>query len=235
MVCVARAMLVCALAAQLGVAREVSTWSVVADFERTATSGGTAERTAGSIFFRSSGLIVVKVSDPVGQTVVLEGASMVVYYPVSGTAFRFTGGRPLSLPFAHVFLGAAAGDLGLAATGVALGRHEMNGDTLLTYWSPPDHASEAVGEILLGHTQNRLVSVETRSPEGESVERVVCGGHVEHEGAFYPTEITIRSSEKGHIVSEAVEYSGLRFDVRLAQGIEGFPLPDSVKVQEVEW
>ena len=177
----------------------------------------------------------MKVTDPINQWMILENDTMIIYYPKEEKAFKYTSKNPFSLPFFQIFVNIGKDNLGLSEAGFTLVRNEIKEDTLITYWKPPKQVKKALGNIIVGLSNDKLVLVEMHSPKRKKLARITFGSHFQYGNLFYPLEIVSVKYQKNSFTTEEVVYDNPQFNVELPQEVLNFKIPDSIEVEEIEW
>lgn len=209
--------------------------TMAVEYTRAITEGRTAEVVKGKLFYQEPKRIVIKVTDPINQWMVLEDNKMLIYYPNEQKAFRFSSKPPFSLPIFQAFVGSIKNDLGLSGAGFKLVRHEVIGDTLLTYWAPPDKIKKIMGNTTVGQIKDVFSFIEVHNAKGEKLAKTTFNNHLKYNDTYFPMEITSISYQEKDSIIEKVTYSNPQFNVPLPQNITNFTLPTNVKIKEVEW
>jgi outer membrane lipoprotein-sorting protein len=199
------------------------------------TSDTLREITSGSIYYQKPGGIVIKVKDPIDQWMVLEGDTMLIYYPTDSTAFRFHSDNPFSLPFFQLFVGMGNTDLGLSKAGFTLDRNEVRHDTLITYWKPPEQAGKSLGNAIVVLVENKLVFMELQNAKGKTLTNIAFNDHLQYRGTYFPLEITSVEFEDSDSTVETVVFHNPQFNVELPPEVINFKIPQGIEVEEIEW
>lgn len=209
--------------------------SISIEFTRTITEDTSKEVVKGNIYYQAPNLTVLKVTDPINQWMILENDTMIIYYPKEEKAFKYTSKNPFSLPFFQIFVNIGKDNLGLSEAGFTLVRNEIKEDTLITYWKPPKQVKKALGNIIVGLSNDKLVLVEMHSPKRKKLARITFGNHFQYGDIFYPLEVVSVKYQKNGSTTEKVVYDNPQFNVELPQEVLNFKIPDSIEVEEIEW
>ena len=207
-----------------------------ADFARESSSGVKGEILRGRVSFEASaGRLLVEVSGPVHQWMVLQGKETLLYYPEQQQAFRMISKTDTSMPFFKVIWSCFKEDFDLARQGFKMARYEKKGTTLLSIWTPPANLSKLVGEATLEYDGNKLMRVEHKTAHGNMLSRAVFRQHTVFGGYAFPLEVAISYGSKQGVTDERVVYSNPRFNTPLPAVVRDFKIPAGIKVQDIEW
>jgi outer membrane lipoprotein-sorting protein len=206
-----------------------------ADFTRTTRSGSTVETVRGTLFYRPPAGVILRVREPVSQWIVFETGSMLIWYPETSRAFRFSQKTPSPYGFASTFVGVPLPDFGLAAAGFTLEGSEMREGALFTRWKPPAALARSIGTATIGSRDRSPYLLEVTDPRGAFLARVAYREFVSYGTLAIPSRIELVQADRGALVSEEVTYRGHQFDVELPPEVAGFRLPAGVTVEETEW
>ena len=209
------------------------------DFKRELTENGTTEHIAGTLHYDlKSSRVVVEVTKPLKQIMVVKGKILEIYYPEQKQAFRFISEGPIPLPFIESILQATQAEYGLTdLMGYTLDKHEVVDKVLYTYWKPPEKDRETLGPVILGMREDRLISAEVKNPAGHIVARTLYKAHKEIGSSYIPMQVTASTyGEKSEVLRhEKILYSNPRANVKPINPIFNFTIPASVAVKEMKW
>ena len=224
------------------------------DFMRELTEQGKTEHTAGTLHYDvKTTRVVVEVTEPLKQIMVVKDKVLEIYYPVENQAFRFISEERIPLPFVESIIQSTQAEYGLTAIGYSLDRHEIADDVLYTYWAPPEKAKDKLGTIILGSRDGKLISVEAKTPNGQLAAKSLYRNHTKLGNSHIPMEVTYslyspqsKESTDLHprrqscrfpevLEYERVVYSNPQLNVEPPNPILQFEIPKSVKVKEVKW
>ncbi len=208
------------------------------DFTRELTEKGTTETTSGTLHYDAKAKrVVVEVTEPLSQIMLVKGKVLEIYYPVEKQAFRFISEGRIPLPFVEAIIQSTQAEYGLTAMGYSLDRHDVKDAVLYTYWKPPEKAKDKLGEVLLGMREDRLISAEVKNPDG----RLAATSHYQHHSklgdTYIPMEVsaTLYAGKSEPVQRERILYSHPQVNAAPPHPILTFTLPASVKVTEVKW
>ena len=208
------------------------------DFMRELTEQGKTEHTAGTLHYDvKTTRVVVEVTEPLKQIMVVKDKVLEIYYPVENQAFRFISEGRIPLPFVESIIQSTQAEYGLTAIGYSLDRHEIADDVLYTYWAPPEKAKDKLGTIILGSRDGKLISVEAKTPNGQLAAKSLYRNHTKLGNSHIPMEVTysLYSPQSEVLEYERVVYSNPQLNVQPPNPILQFEIPKSVKVKEVKW
>ena len=92
------------------------------DFTRELTENGETEHIAGTLHYDvKAARVVVEVTKPLKQIMVVKGKVLEIYYPEQKQAFRFISEGRIPLPFVESIVQSTQAEYGLTAIGYSLG------------------------------------------------------------------------------------------------------------------
>ncbi len=206
-------------------------------FERELLEGEAKEITHGTIYYDASPQkVVVEVTDPISQIMVVKDKVLEIYYPIEGKAFRFKSKGMIPLPFIETIRRVTKTDGGLTDVGYSLLRHEQKEDTLYTYWGAPSKMKKVLGIAILGSIEDRIVSFEMQTPDGDIAAKSLYQKHIKLANRYIPMEISSEIYDQSGVMQhEHVSYSNAQLNMELPDWVVKFRIPMSVKVKEVGW
>ncbi len=208
------------------------------DFKRELTERGKIETTAGTLHYDvQAARVVVEVTQPLQQMMIVKNNVLEIYYPVEKQAFRFTSEGRIPLPFVESIIQSTQAEYGLTAIGYTLDRHDVVDEVLYTYWAPPKEAKDKLGTVILGMHDDRFISAEVKNPEGHIIGRSRYENHSRIGTNYIPMTITSSVySEKSEVLQyERVVYSNSQVNTQHTKAILNFTIPESVEVKEIKW
>lgn len=204
-------------------------------FEREFGDGHSKELVKGAMYFQAPEKVVLTVSEPVNQVMVVTPNAMTIYYPDEKKGFHITSKNPIPPPFIQGILAALKEDYGLVELGFELAEHGVKGDTLFTTWTPRKKHKKFLGRFVLGRVGDKVVYAEVKTPDEKYSAKSFYRNHVSFEGKHIPLEIfSITNDESGAKV-EHVTYREVQFNTALPDSLINFRVPAGVPVKEVEW
>ena len=208
------------------------------DFTRELTENNRTDQIAGTLHYDAKGArIVVEVSEPLKQIMVVKNKTLEIYYPVEKQAFRFVSEGRIPLPFVESIVQSTQAEHGLTAIGYTLEKHDIVDKVLYSYWSPPKKAKDQLGTIILGMQDDRLISAEVKNPKGHIIARSHYQNHSKIGVNYVPMMVTSSTyDEKSEVLQhERVVYSNPQVNADPQNPILNFTIPESVEVKEVKW
>ena len=207
-------------------------------FTRELTANKKTEIIAGTLHYDvRAARIVVEVTEPLKQIMVVQGKVLEIYYPIENQAFRFIAKGRIPLPFVESIIQSTQAEYGLTAIGYSLDRHEIADNVLYTYWAPPKRAKDKLGTIILGSRAGRLISAEVKTSDDKLAAKSFYRNHTKFGDSHIPMEVTSRLyGPKSEVLEhERVVYSNPQLNPQPPPLILQFEIPKSVKVKEVKW
>ena len=208
------------------------------EFTRELTENGETEHIAGTLHYDVKATrVVVEVTKPVKQIMVVKDNVLEIYYPVEKQAFRFISEGRVPLPFVESIIQTTQAEYGLTAIGYTLDKHDVVEEVLYTYWKPPEKAKDTLGSVILGMHNDRLISAEIKNPEGYIIGRSRYQNHSKIGINYIPMEVISRTyNEKSEVIQhEQIVYSNPEVNTKTPNPMLNFTIPESVEVKESKW
>ena len=208
------------------------------DFTREVTENEKTERIAGTLHYDTKvARVVVEVTEPLKQIMVVKNKVLEIYYPVEKQAFRFISEGRIPLPFVESIVQSTQPEHGLTAIGYSLEKHDIVREVLYSYWSPPKKAKDQLGTIILGMQDDRLISAEVKNPKGHIIARSLYQNHSKVGMNYVPMMVTSSTyGAKSEVLQhEQVVYSNPQVNAEPQNPILNFTIPESLEVKEIEW
>ncbi len=157
------------------------------------TENNKTETTAGTLHYDvKAARVVVEVTEPLKQIMVVQEKVLEIYYPVENQAFRFIAKGRIPIPFAEAILQSTQAEYGLTAIGYSLDKHEIADDVLYTYWAPPKKVKDQLGTIVLGSRAGKLISTEVKTSDDKLTAKSFYQKHTKLGDSHIPMEVTSR-------------------------------------------
>ncbi len=208
------------------------------DFTRELTENGKTDHIAGTLHYDvKAARVVVEVTEPLNQIMVVKDTVLEIYYPVEKQAFRFISEGRIPLPFVESIIQSTQVEHGLTAVGYALEKHDIVDKVLYTYWTPPKKAKDELGTIILGMQDDKLISAEVKNPKGHIIARSHYQNHSKIGLNYIPMKVTSSAyGEKSEVLRyEEIDYSNPQVNLETPNPILNFTIPESVEVKEIKW
>ena len=208
------------------------------DFKRELTENDKTEITAGTLHYDAEAArVIIEVTEPLKQIMIVKGKVVEIYYSVENQAFRFTFEGQIPLPFVESILRSIQVEHGLTAIGYSLDKHKIAEDVLYTYWTPSEKAKDKLGTVILGNRNGRLISVEVKTLDDQLAAKSLYQNHTKLGNSHIPMEVTssLYAPKSEVLEHERVVYSNPQLNVQPPHSILQFEIPKSVKVKEVKW
>lgn len=208
------------------------------DFTRELTEKGSTERIAGTLHYDlKSSRVVVEVTNPLKQIMIVKDKVLEIYYPDQEQAFRFISEGRIPLPFVESIIQSTQAEYGLTAIGYTLDKHDVIDKVLYTHWKPPEKAKDTLGVVILGMRDDQLISAEIKNPAGYIIGRSRYQHHKKIGINYIPMTVTSSTyGEKSEVLqSEQIVYSNPQVNSETSNPILNFTIPKSVEVKEIKW
>ena len=168
---------------------------------------------------------------------VVQDKVLEIYYPVENQAFRFIAKGRVPLPFVESIIQSTQTEHGLTAIGYSLDRHEIVGDVLYTYWTPPKKTKDRLGTVILGSRDSRLISAEVKTSDGKPAAKSFYRNHTKLGDNHIPMEVTssLYGPKSEVLEYERVVYGNPQLNTQSPSPILQFEIPKFAKVKEIKW
>lgn len=205
-------------------------------FEQETQTNGPKEMMRGTLYYSATGPTAIQVTEPVSQMMMLEGHTLLIHYPELSRAFRFHARARFPLPLLDAVLAATKPDADLSAHGYRLSQHEQRDGVIYTHWESPKELSSALGPTVLGLVEDRIVSLESRAPDGTLRARFLYAKHLRLGDWQLPMEVraVVHDPVAGYR-QELIRYTDAQLNQPPPQWVRQFEIPDGVDVKEVKW
>lgn len=205
------------------------------NFERKVAQGDSTEIIRGVAHYQSPQKLFIEVKHPINQIMIIDGETMLIYYPLEKKAIRYKTKTQIPIPFVQTIISIVKDDYGLTEMGYTLKKRKTEDNTVYTYWDPPRELKKHLGSFILGITNERLVYVEAKNPRGKTIAKSSYKKHIEIMGKFIPMEIHTDIYDETKIKAEDVLYSNVKLNIPLPDDVVKFKLPENISVKDVEW
>ena len=208
------------------------------DFTRELTEGDKKETTTGTLHYDvKAARVVVEVTEPLKQIMVVQDKVLEIYYPVENQAFRFIAKGRIPLPFVEAITQSTQAEYGLTAIGYSLDKHEIVNDVLYTYWASPENAKDKLGTIILGSRAGKLISTEVKTSDDKLTAKSFYQKHTKLGDSHIPMEVTssLYGPKSEILEQERVIYRNPQLNAQPPALILQFEIPKSAKVKEMQW
>lgn len=208
------------------------------DFTRELTENNKTEHITGTLHYDvKTARVVVEVTKPIQQIMVVKENTLEVYYPIEKQAFRFIAEGRIPLPFIESIIQSTQAEYGLTAIGYTLDKHDIIDKVLYTYWKPPEKSKEQLGTVILGMRDDKLISAEVKDPKGHIIARSLYQKHSKI--GIHSIPMTVTSSTYGPksevLQREKIVYNNPQVNTEPQNPILNFTIPESVKIKEIKW
>ncbi len=208
------------------------------DFTRELTENNKTEHIAGTLHYDvKTARVVVEVTKPLKQIMVVKENVLEIFYPIEKQAFRFVSEGRIPLPFIESIIQSTQAEYGLTAIGYSLNKHDIVDKVLYTFWKPPEKAKEQLGTVILGMRDDKLISAEVKNPKGHIIARSLYQNHSKIGINYIPMKVKSSTyGVKSEVLQfEKITYSNPQVNEKAQNSILNFTIPDSVKVKVVKW
>ena len=231
-------LLICLFCLFCGALRAAPLTTLSLDYTRELTENNKTERTAGSLHYNvKTARVVVEVTEPLKQIMIVKDNVLEIYYPVEKRAFRFISEGRVPLPFVESIIQSTQVEYGLTATGYTLVKHDVVGEVLYTHWAPPEEAADKLGDVILGIREDKLILTEIKSPKGNTIASSRYQNHSKIGIHFIPMTVASKMyGAKSEVLQhERIVYSNPQANAETPSPMLSFTIPESVQVKVVKW
>ncbi|MCG9126683.1 hypothetical protein JT359_03680 [Candidatus Poribacteria bacterium] len=210
--------------------------SLSLEFTREVTEQDKTEHLAGILHYDvKEARVVVEVTEPIQQLMIVKDSVLEIYYPVEKQAFRFIAEGRIPLPFIESIIQSTQAEYGLTAIGYTLGKHEIVDKILYTHWHPPEKAKEELGTVILGMSDEKLMTAEVKHPKGYIIAKSDYQNHIKFGNNYIPMKVVSSTyGTKSEILQqEQVIYSNPQANTK--NPMINFKIPESISVKVVKW
>lgn len=210
--------------------------SLSLEFTRKVTEQNKIEHIAGILHYDvKAARVVVEVTEPIQQIMIVKNRVLEIYYPVEKQGFRFIADGRIPLPFIESIIQSTQAEYGLTALGYTLGKHDIVDKILYTHWNPPEKAKDKLGTVILGMSDEKLLTAEVKHPEGYIIAKSHYQNHRKFGNIYIPMKVISSSyGTKSEILQqEQVVYNNPQTNTK--NPILSFKIPETVSVKEVKW
>ena len=179
------------------------------DFTRSIVQNGIEEKTGGKIYYLSSNRTLVEVTTPLHQWMILEGNSLYIYYPESRDGFKIKSASPTSLPFFQAFMAVVQENHGLTDAGFTLESNEVKGDTLYSYWNPPESAKKVIQHAVVCMLNDKVINISVLDTKSRTISSTTYSEHIPYKNHYFPLNIEsqqARGANADDYIQEIVKY-----------------------------
>ena len=208
------------------------------DFTRELTENNKTETTTGTLHYDvKAARVVVEVTEPLKQIMVVQEKVLEIYYPVANQAFRFIARGRIPLLFVESIIQSTQAEYGLTAIGYSLDRHEIMDNVLYTYWGPPEKAKNKLGSVILGSRDGKLISAEIKTLNDKLAVKSLYQNHTKLGDSHIPMKVisSLYGPKSEVLEYERVIYSNIQLNVQPPNPLFQFEIPKSAAVKEVKW
>lgn len=209
--------------------------TLIVDFRREAIEGSVPSFSEGTLYYDRIGTLVVEVVKPVRQTMVFSKNILTIYYPVERVAFKIEGKTEFSLPFVSALMGATRSNYGLDAMGYTLEKTEFRGDTLVSYWVPPQRGKKHVGRFVLVEHNRALLYAESKRPDGSVGTTASFSDHKRSGNLLLALRVESNHYTKFGVERELIQFSNPRLNNTLPDSVVNFRIPDAIPIKYFRW
>lgn len=203
-------------------------------FSKTLENSANNDSVAGNFYYYDNGKLFFKIEFPLNQIMFIEKNITTIYYPDSNEGFELESVNPVILPLVTGMLAAIREDYGLSIMGFEMFDQNIDGDTLITYWSHP-LAQEKAGIHIVKNYMDKLYSAEYQAADSISKVITFFKEYIDIEDLLLPTVIESQSESLSGFVEEKVILSKLKLNSKIQNEIKLFTIPESAKMTKRKW
>ena len=202
-------------------------------FSREVQRENNTETSQGYIYYQQN-KVIIKITEPIRQWMILEAGTMLIYYPDENEALRFNNTLQTNIPFLDFFIRIVNEDFGLSDLGYRIDKSEFINDTLFTNWIPDEKFKERMGTVSLALYDNRVVFSESKDPKGKTMIKIHFQNYMAYQSKYLPMKMTIYQYLDNGTIIENIVYSNPRINESLSREISEFEIPETVDIEDIE-
>ncbi len=188
----------------------------------------------GIMYFIGGENILIKVTKPINQIILINNFTNTFYYPDEKNAVMIIYSKPVVSRTKMQFDLFGKEDMGFSDIGYKIEKSYKSNDILISIWTPPEKFKKQLGKVELGMKKNKIVLNKTYSPDGKLI------SIAEFDNFYYINKINIPGKIKTTIFDkkvkeEEVTYIDPKINIELPAEIKNFKLPENTKIKETEW
>jgi len=218
-------------------AQEIST--AILDFRQVSRRQQQSEEIRGRLLFSAPAAMVLEITYPINQNIVISNDGTLIYYPDQNKALRFGAGAVSVVAVSSQFKTLFQQDRGLSLAGYTLQSLRYTSEGLaLSSWKPPtiDRSGTTLVRLFTDKNGN-IVRSETMVRNNAIVGSVDYAQFADVAGFSMPHSISSKTfTPAGQLQIEMiVSYSNVHFNIDLPYAVEGYKLPEGTIVETIEW
>lgn len=218
----------------LSVAGAAPNRSLSVDFIRTKALKNNTETVTGTLY-QSGDRIIINVTAPVAQFVVIDSASTLIYNPGERSAIQFHRRNTVVMPLFQTFLGFLQNDQIAPPPGFIMGTSERQGDSLRIRWVPEPRKTSLHGRFETIYCKDKPVRAGMYDKRGNLIYSQRFSRDLLVHGHHVPLLISSQTLQDSDTLNETVLFSNFAAEEVVPDEILRFKIPADVPIKDIEW
>lgn len=181
------------------------------------------------------GRMVIAVTSPIIQYMLIDSAKTLIYNKDERTAIQLQQKGRLFLPFFHTFIGFFGGDQAIPVMDFKIRGSRKSGDTLVTTWAPKDKKTGFKGRIETVYWKDRPVQTRSLDNRGRELSRMEFSNDSLVNGRHVPFGIVTFTPNGAGMQREEVTFRDLAIGEPVPDSIKTMTIPAGIPVTVLEW
>jgi outer membrane lipoprotein-sorting protein len=209
--------------------------TLTAFFSRSYTTQHQKEYTEGYIYLDNSGRMILRVTRPLEQWMMINNKTMQLYYPQSKQAFKIQYSSIFSLPFIQSFISTMENDRYFQTEGFSAGTAEKHGDSIVTHVLPPPKLKKLFKEIVVTTRNNKVIAITKYDAHGSLMGTITMSNYQSNGGYSYPLVIENTCIEKTGSSTEQVTFDKVTINKGIPDSIARQKIPLGTPIKDITW
>jgi hypothetical protein len=198
-------------------------------------AGGRRSDTVVGTFYSINGRMVIKVSSPITQFMLVDSLCTLIYNPLEQTGVQIRRKNRAFLPCFHAFMGFFSRVTAVPGLNFHIKGTQKRNDSLYTQWVPDDRKSSFNGRIETVHYKDTPVRTSTYDGKSRLMYEMLYSHDTLIDGHHIPMHIATVEVWKNNTVREDVFFSKLAVGKTIPSEILHFKIPSEIPIKVIEW
>jgi hypothetical protein len=207
---------------------------LTADFTKIKKSESTGDTVKGSAHWFENRL-VIKVTAPIAQYMVIDSLQTIIYNPSENTGIRMIRKTRDFLPFFNTFSGFFKGEQVAPQVNFKIKTSVRKNDSLYTEWVPDGGKTSFRGKFEAVFYNDKPVRATTYDKKGALLYQMSFGHDTLINGTHVPLRIRARTPARSGSILEDVEFSNVSVNKPIPGEIAKFKIPPEASIKVMEW
>jgi len=206
-----------------------------ADFIKTKNTGSAVDTIKGTLFHLNN-RIIIKVTKPILQFMVIDSTTTLIYNVNEQAAFEMRSRSPAVLPFFQLFIGLFQNNRITLPPEFRMETSTVKNDTLFTSWVPNPKIRRFQGRFETAYYKDRPVIARINDKKGTILSEIRFSHDTLISGRPVPLRMhSTMIQPGGGTLYENIEFCRLAADKNIPAEISGFKIPSHIPVKVLEW